>query len=1099
MLQYYISLLNDIEDYDTRTKVAYAKMMSSLKSFDPFEKYLRNTIKTQERKQDIKATWTKVVEENLADLMIIGGLYEIKKNTRVRVLNNSLGTYNIINRVDDPDFEEELKFKVGKEKYLEQITKEDYFAGKIELPINVRGAIRANWGFDDLELEPAWELFEVNSSIKVLEKEHRILSVEGNYLVLEGNIKETTITYNSSEFEINVEDVEIEVNDFDIISEDERRVIVYSKTDQKNKLGKKLKFSQMVAFLNFEDLREENGTAFSGERRDHNVIKIDEEHFYNSTVCVGNVKFRLKKIGGRSAESYWIQLKELDAKEDDIPGYSPLKYFFDDDISIKDDRGTEYLVSRGDENENKIILRKKNEPRLKYCFPEGLNLSVKVNTYQLRKQLEAVRSLKNMPVGEHALLLRLFEDIKYVRWDHKTIKKLELGDWIVLKDAQRSGCLKQREFVEKALSSPDFSILEGPPGSGKTTVILELICQLVKRNKRILLCGSTHVAIDNVLERLQEEELLEKLTIYPIRIGDEKRINEDVKAFQIDNAIGDNGWAGDLILDASNLVCGTTIGILQHPKFKKRTRSTEPIVPEFDYLIIDECSKTTFQEFLVPALYAKKWVLVGDVMQLSPFTDRNEIVSNIEKIVVQGKQFPTDCQQAIFILQKVLKSLERENKFILLLDNSTLKFAKQELSKGRIEDFEQKGKLVKIVEQSEDINPIRLVGFDLIVVEHRLFKEHSILFPETHAVLLGKKMWETSKHSFVHNYYYQKGRNRSQNLEDSFYLKEKGRTFTNSFDIVNKINDYLYDKSWAEEIAWRIDREHQLRLIEDNRSVKNYQKVVQDLLPKSFSKREVEEQIHLIASMAFPSILESLINGIKGKKLRMESTISNGFNGNVLKNRWTKLTYQHRMHPGISEFPRSQFYQNEALKDLESPYNMEVLRAWDYNRYHFRNVWVDVEGETKRNCNVDEVNVLIRELKSFIEYATNNPREDNKPWTIACLTFYRGQEAKIREALKKYTKLDNGFSNFYKKDIKENRINIKLHTVDKFQGHEADIVFLSMVQTYRDGFMDNPNRLNVAITRAKYQLVVIGNWQYFSKKSNSGDLKKLATSTHKFK
>jgi superfamily I DNA and/or RNA helicase len=36
--------------------------------------------------------------------------------------------------------------------------------------------------------------------------------------------------------------------------------------------------------------------------------------------------------------------------------------------------------------------------------------------------------------------------------------------------------------------------------------------------------------------------------------------------------------------------------------------------------------------------------------------------------------------------------------------------------------------------------------------------------------------------------------------------------------------------------------------------------------------------------------------------------------------------------------------------------------------------------------------------------------------------------------------------------------------VDKFQGHEADIVFLSMVQTKRVGFMDNPNRLNVAIT-----------------------------------
>jgi superfamily I DNA and/or RNA helicase len=54
-----------------------------------------------------------------------------------------------------------------------------------------------------------------------------------------------------------------------------------------------------------------------------------------------------------------------------------------------------------------------------------------------------------------------------------------------------------------------------------------------------------------------------------------------------------------------------------------------------------------------------------------------------------------------------------------------------------------------------------------------------------------------------------------------------------------------------------------------------------------------------------------------------------------------------------------------------------------------------------------------------------------------------------------------------------------------------------MVQTTRDGFMDNPNRLNVAITRAKFQLVIIGDYEYFSNKSNSDDLKELAKNTYK--
>jgi len=86
---------------------------------------------------------------------------------------------------------------------------------------------------------------------------------------------------------------------------------------------------------------------------------------------------------------------------------------------------------------------------------------------------------------------------------------------------------------------------------------------------------------------------------------------------------------------SSNLVCGTIIGILQYPNFKK-TRG-DFVSPEFDYLIIDEASKTTFHEFLVPAIHAKKWVLVGDVKQLSPYTDTLQVQANLEGIIDDSK------------------------------------------------------------------------------------------------------------------------------------------------------------------------------------------------------------------------------------------------------------------------------------------------------------------------------------------------------------------------------------------------------------------------------------------------------------------------------
>ncbi|MDR0559809.1 MAG: ATP-binding domain-containing protein, partial [Prevotellaceae bacterium] len=526
-----------------------------------------------------------------------------------------------------------------------------------------------------------------------------------------------------------------------------------------------------------------------------------------------------------------------------------------------------------------------------------------------------------------------------------------------------------------------------------------------------------------------------------------------------------------------------------------------PIVPEFDYLIIDESSKTTFQEFLVPALYAKKWILAGDVMQLSPFTDREEIVSNISQLQIENKPLKFELQQAVFYLQKLKTCLHgRYNKFVLSVSLDIFNFMVLELSHGRYSDFQ--GKTIFAVTNEgknvdseilykrniNTVNKLELSAADIILIDESILKQYIHLIPESHVVLRGSK-WLESEHAFSHNAYQQRHK---------FKYKERNHEFDNSIEIAEEINKYFGEKNWAEEIAWRVDREHQLRLSAKNKIKDSYSKTIDDLLPKSIKKEAVEEQINQIASMAFPSILESLVHGIKGRKVKVESTISEGFNTYDLDSRRTTLVYQHRMHPEISLFPRTQFYkENKALKDLETPQPIETMRDWDYDYYGKRSVWIDVAGNTVRNYNDKEVDVLIFHLQRFIEFAKNNPQpENNKEWTVACLTFYRGQETKIREKLQSLTHNENAYSSFTVSEGKY-KINIKLHTVDKFQGHEADIVFLSMVQTKRDGFMDNPNRLNVAVTRAKFQLVIIGNYNYFKNSSQSEDLRALAENTFK--
>ena len=53
------------------------------------------------------------------------------------------------------------------------------------------------------------------------------------------------------------------------------------------------------------------------------------------------------------------------------------------------------------------------------------------------------------------------------------------------------------------LASQDVSLIHGPPGTGKTTTVVELILQAVKlQNAKILACAPSNIAVDNIIERL---------------------------------------------------------------------------------------------------------------------------------------------------------------------------------------------------------------------------------------------------------------------------------------------------------------------------------------------------------------------------------------------------------------------------------------------------------------------------------------------------------------------------------------------------------------------------------------------------------------------
>lgn len=85
----------------------------------------------------------------------------------------------------------------------------------------------------------------------------------------------------------------------------------------------------------------------------------------------------------------------------------------------------------------------------------------------------------------------------------------------------------QKEAVVKILSAPDLCLVQGPPGTGKTTVIAEAIVQLARRGQRILLASQAHTAVDNALDRLNNDASLRVVRL----ARDTSKVTEDGAVF----------------------------------------------------------------------------------------------------------------------------------------------------------------------------------------------------------------------------------------------------------------------------------------------------------------------------------------------------------------------------------------------------------------------------------------------------------------------------------------------------------------------------------------------------------------------------------------
>lgn len=178
------------------------------------------------------------------------------------------------------------------------------------------------------------------------------------------------------------------------------------------------------------------------------------------------------------------------------------------------------------------------------------------------------------------------------------------------------------------------------------------------------------------------------------------------------------------------------------------------------------------------------------------------------------------------------------------------------------------------------------------------------------------------------------------------------------------------------------------------------------------------------------------------------------------------LKIQYRMHEDIMQFSSDWFYHGELEAAPEVRHrgilDWDTPITWiDTSEMDFKEKFV---GDTFGRINKEEADLLFKELETYIQrIGAQRILEENIDFGL--ISPYKAQVQYLRNKIKN----NSGLRPFLKL--------FTINTVDGFQGQERDVIFISLVRANENGqigFLNDLRRMNVAITRARMKLVILG-------------------------
>lgn len=516
-----------------------------------------------------------------------------------------------------------------------------------------------------------------------------------------------------------------------------------------------------------------------------------------------------------------------------------------------------------------------------------------------------------------------------------------------------------------------ISVIDGPPGCGKTQTILNVIANAVYNEKTVAVVSSNNSAVENILEKLKKSDL-------------------DFICAKLGNKENENIFLNNQP---------------EYPKYLSEKTDVKHI-----YKLQSDISKCISTFELNNELSILKMNLLEYKKEYENFILENKINYKVDKIKIS--------------LKKIIKVINK-------IDNK--KNINKELNKFM--------KTIYFIScKNNNINKLKTYKEVLLY--------YKVLFYEVNIINLNKSIKDLNNLL---------SKNKINDYEEVLY-NDSRRILNNKlktkYNILDEINERIkFDNKYKENIIKEypviLSTTHSI-----NSVIKNYK--------YDYVIVDESSQVNIINGILAMSVAKNIV--FVGDLKQLDSVISNkneiknignkyNFDenykledNNILKSivnvlpdvKRTLLKEHYRCHPKIIDFCNKTYYNNELIIYTENN-DEDVFK-----------VFLTPEGNhCRENSNQRELDIILNEIN-----------------------------------IEKYN--DVGIIAPYNKQIEliRNSIDVEVDTIHKFQGREKECIIFSTVDNIISNFVDNPNLINVAVSRAIKEFILVTNQSVYNKQSN---------------